>query len=209
MEIITRKQAKEQGLTHYFTGEPCKHGHVAKRLTSKGICTDCNRTHNKNLREAGYNRSYYATRMANDPAFRETKREDSRRHYHNVMKHDEGRMRRRYEQIAEYQKGNRETCNRAKRAFNERNPGYDRTYTAAYRARQAKAIAQLTTKDRQQIKAIYELRARLSKETGTLFHVDHRIPISRGGLHHPSNLWVITAEENLRKHAKLPEELAA
>jgi 5-methylcytosine-specific restriction endonuclease McrA len=41
------------------------------------------------------------------------------------------------------------------------------------------------------------------------YHVDHRIPISRGGLHHPDNLWVIPATENLRKYNKLPEELAA
>ena len=207
MEIITRKEALAQGLTHYFTGKPCKRGHVAKRFAKRGLCMDCNRAHNKDLREDGYHRDYYAKRMETDEEFRQAKREDAKRHYHNVMKHDDERMRRHYDRAAEYQRDNRETCNRAKRAFIARNPGYDRIYTVAYRAKQMKAVADLTTGEMQQIRAIYKLRAKLSIETGVLFHVDHHIPISRGGLHHPDNLWVITADENLRKHNKLPEEL--
>jgi hypothetical protein len=41
MNIITRKQALEQGLAHYFTGKPCKHGHVAERTTSHRNCLQC------------------------------------------------------------------------------------------------------------------------------------------------------------------------
>jgi len=41
MELITRKEAKAKGLTHYFTGKPCKYGHIAKRFTSAGKCVDC------------------------------------------------------------------------------------------------------------------------------------------------------------------------
>ena len=36
----TRAEAKATGATHYFTGEPCKHGHVAPRKT-KGACIEC------------------------------------------------------------------------------------------------------------------------------------------------------------------------
>ena len=36
----TRKEAKAIGATHYYTGEPCKHGHIALRKT-KGACVDC------------------------------------------------------------------------------------------------------------------------------------------------------------------------
>jgi hypothetical protein len=209
MDIITRKQAREQGLTRYFTGKPCKNGHIAERFASKGICLECNRAHNTALREDGYHRDYYAKRMETDEGFRQAKRNDAKKHYHAVMKHDADRMTRHYERVAAYQQENREVCNRVRRAFNARNPGYDRIYTAAYRAKQKQAVAQLTAVEMQQIRAIYRLRAKLSNETGTLFHVDHRIPISRGGLHHPDNLWVIPATENLRKHNKLPEELAA
>jgi len=40
-EVITRKQAKEQGLPRYFTGKPCKKGHVDVRLVSNGQCCSC------------------------------------------------------------------------------------------------------------------------------------------------------------------------
>jgi hypothetical protein len=42
-DIITRDRARALGLTRYFTGEPCKHGHVAERWMSGGRCTACRR----------------------------------------------------------------------------------------------------------------------------------------------------------------------
>jgi hypothetical protein len=30
-EIISRAEAKARGLTRYFTGKPCKYGHIAER----------------------------------------------------------------------------------------------------------------------------------------------------------------------------------
>lgn len=39
----TRAEAKAIGSTHYFTGKPCKHGHVAKRFTCDGGCIECSR----------------------------------------------------------------------------------------------------------------------------------------------------------------------
>ena len=40
MKIISRKEALEQGLKRYFTGKPCKNGHVASR-TLNGNCFEC------------------------------------------------------------------------------------------------------------------------------------------------------------------------
>lgn len=40
MQKISRKEAKEKGLKRYFTGKPCKHGHVSERHVS-GICIVC------------------------------------------------------------------------------------------------------------------------------------------------------------------------
>ncbi len=40
----TRAEAKATGATHYFTGEPCKHGHIAPRKT-KGACVECLEMH--------------------------------------------------------------------------------------------------------------------------------------------------------------------
>jgi len=41
VNVISRKQAKEQGLTRYFTGDPCKHGHIAERMVSNHTCVIC------------------------------------------------------------------------------------------------------------------------------------------------------------------------
>jgi hypothetical protein len=41
MQIVTRKEAIEKGLTAYFTGIPCKHGHIAKRHTQNKTCSVC------------------------------------------------------------------------------------------------------------------------------------------------------------------------
>lgn len=47
-KVNTRRAAKEQGLIHYFTGRPCRKGHVAERLTSNGSCIICHAEGNKN-----------------------------------------------------------------------------------------------------------------------------------------------------------------
>lgn len=40
LTLITRASAKEAGLNHYFTGKPCKYGHIDERhVTSKKCCT--------------------------------------------------------------------------------------------------------------------------------------------------------------------------
>jgi len=39
--IISREAAHAAGKRFYFTGEPCKHGHLAQRYTSTNGCVDC------------------------------------------------------------------------------------------------------------------------------------------------------------------------
>ena len=41
MNIIARQEAKAQGLTRYFTGKPCVHGHVDERLVVNKTCITC------------------------------------------------------------------------------------------------------------------------------------------------------------------------
>lgn len=41
MEILTRQQAISIGSKTYFTGIPCKNGHIAKRHTTTCACTGC------------------------------------------------------------------------------------------------------------------------------------------------------------------------
>ena len=55
-----REQAKQDGLQHYFTGLPCKHGHIDKRQTSDGTCMACSR--DKSSKWALLNRDRYLER---------------------------------------------------------------------------------------------------------------------------------------------------
>lgn len=40
---ISRAEARDRGLKRYFTGEPCKYGHVSERTTSNTKCMACDR----------------------------------------------------------------------------------------------------------------------------------------------------------------------
>ncbi len=39
--IISRREAIKQGLTRYFTGTPCKKGHVSERAVLNWACIEC------------------------------------------------------------------------------------------------------------------------------------------------------------------------
>lgn len=39
--IMSRQEARVKGLTRYFTGEACKHGHNSQRLVSNKNCVEC------------------------------------------------------------------------------------------------------------------------------------------------------------------------
>lgn len=43
MQIISRAEAKLQGLTRYFTGKKCKNGHVDVRKVSNSNCASCDK----------------------------------------------------------------------------------------------------------------------------------------------------------------------
>jgi hypothetical protein len=58
--IVGRAQAKALGLKRYFTGKPCKHGHVAERFVS-GPCLECSREWR------AVNREYFRKRRAANP----------------------------------------------------------------------------------------------------------------------------------------------
>ena len=51
MDIIARKDALAQGLTHYFTGKTCKRGHIAFRYVCDKGCSQCKKILGKIFRK--------------------------------------------------------------------------------------------------------------------------------------------------------------
>jgi hypothetical protein len=39
--LMTREEAASQGLQRYFTGIPCKHGHISYRYVANTMCLTC------------------------------------------------------------------------------------------------------------------------------------------------------------------------
>jgi hypothetical protein len=61
--------------------------------------------------------------------------------------------------------------------------------------------------EKQRIINIFNLRNLITFVTGVQHHVDHMWPLSDGGPHWSGNLQIITAKENLTKHAYVCPEL--
>jgi 5-methylcytosine-specific restriction endonuclease McrA len=75
--------------------------------------------------------------------------------------------------------------------------------------RQAESMIPLTEQERQELIILEKKRLHLTETTGIMHHLDHILPLARGGIHHPINLRVITAEENLRKGDRVTPEAMA
>lgn len=63
IEKISRKDAIERNLKRYFTGNPCKYGHVKERIVSSRICVECSRLKaiNQNESRKDYFHKYYTS----------------------------------------------------------------------------------------------------------------------------------------------------
>lgn len=43
MQIVSRKEAQAKGAKYYFTGKPCKNGHIAARRVVNSSCYECHK----------------------------------------------------------------------------------------------------------------------------------------------------------------------
>lgn len=114
------------------------------------------------------------------------------------------------------------------KAWRDARPGLTAEYSRAYRqteeGRSTKAKLQRLRKARMRsgqgdnaaIRAIYAEAVEIERlvancplfdlpELGHKMHVDHRIPLARGGLHHEDNLQIVPAGINMRKGVSCPK----
>jgi hypothetical protein len=73
----SRSEAKQQGVTRYFTGKPCSQGHVAPRWAASFECCECSRVRCHTDSRKNYMAAYQRERRQ-DPEIREAERIKSR-----------------------------------------------------------------------------------------------------------------------------------
>jgi hypothetical protein len=95
-------------------------------------------------------------------------------------------------------------------AWYEANPDKIAAYSSRRRALKLKLIPKHLKKcpvEKQRVLDIHKLCVLISKVTGVRHHVDHMWPLSDGGPHWSGNLQIITARENMTKHASVDLEV--
>jgi 5-methylcytosine-specific restriction endonuclease McrA len=185
----TREEAKKTGSKYYFTGQPCKHGHIAARKT-KGACIECLKVEwaKGNETRAEYFREY-------------NKREDVK------DRKNEWYQENREAVIAAASIRPQHVKREYQNAWKERNIVWVRADTKSRRRKHREATPKwLTTAQKATMREIYKMAITMTQTTGEQYVVDHIVPLRSHevcGLHVPWNLRVITQEENLKKSNKL------
>ena len=180
----TRKEAKEQGATHYYTGKPCTRGHIALRKT-KGVCVEC-------MKEDW---DIDNAKRSLKPKSKASK-EAGRKYYE------------RNKEIVKARANARPTAevNQYKQKHKKNNPEYYKALVSVRKRRHRDATPPWVTKEQKlEMRSLYLQAQKLTKITGEKYEVDHQIPLIHPdvcGLHVPWNLKVITKTENLKKSNK-------
>lgn len=179
--LISRKEAKEQGLKFYYTGKECKYGHLDLRRTDNTACLSCT---------SRYYKEYYQLNKE-------------------VLK----------EYSKEYVKNNPDVVKAARENWLSDNPDYYinyrkdnleayRVYNNQRRARRALAGGSFKQSDIDNLMLVQGAACcvcgKSFEDVG--YHIDHIIPIFRGGNSYPENIQLLCPGCNLSKGVKLMSE---
>jgi 5-methylcytosine-specific restriction endonuclease McrA len=188
LKIVTRGEAYALGLTRYFTGKPCKHGHVCERSVSSRNCIECIKRAVKKYQKANREK----TRV-----WQKTSRE-----------RDPDAVRARHKKYLISEVG-RENHRKASKRHYDSNP---EIYIANVRKRRARKRGAEGSHSAQDIKRIRLLQKDKCAYCKTKLkgsgQVDHIVALSRGGTDFPANLQLTCGTCNSRKHAKCPQTFA-
>ena len=183
--IISRMEARQNELKHYFTGKPCKYHHLALRLVCNGMCLDCAK-------------GYSAKFAKQNPEVRKLSQKkwqqnnlDVIRNWRAANKDKVSANNRKY--ALSHSKSLKERNRNRLRTVYAHNPSSFVGFSIKNRAPSGKAFVKWA--DKEKIREIY-----LNRPKGC--HVDHIVPLKNDlvcGLHNEFNLQYLTVSENATK----------
>jgi 5-methylcytosine-specific restriction endonuclease McrA len=202
MKTISRSDAKAAGLKHYFTGKPCKHGHVAERQTLGGSCMEC--------RKIRYEANADEIRKRS----RDWHRANSAKAHDYHQKWLRANPEKVRKQLNSWKKANPDRIREIQRSWKKNNPDKVKADKSNYHARRRGAEGFHTAADKVNIRAKQKDRCaycRVKLNGGG--HLDHIQPLSprftgKLGTNWPSNLQWLCEDCNSQKIDKDPIEFA-
>jgi 5-methylcytosine-specific restriction endonuclease McrA len=190
----SKEEAIATGEKYYFTGKPCKRGHICKRYRN-GQCQEC-----RTMILRKWQRENWGKVLEYSQEYRESMTEREKEEY-------------RLSRAAWYQSV-KDEYNARRRANRDRNNEWGRDY---YR-RNCELIKQRERNKRAKKRASSgqhtpdDVREQFERQNGRCYwccvkcgesyHVDHVVPLSRGGSNGKENIVVACRLCNLRKNAR-------
>ena len=258
-KLLSRKDAIERGLKHFFTGIPCLHGHICKRYVSSKGCIACADlmvvSKEKSCEYARRYRLRAKTRAEQDTAYAEYYNELKERNKRSTMlwrrdrakraKHDEefgllyrrkmatktrewraknpdktkeierrSRSKRKWtlndrRNGQKYRNKNREKLDSYIAEWRRNNPEKKLAYGRNRKSRKRGANGAHTGQDIVEIAAAQKGRCAYCRVAlGPRYHVDHIMPLAKGGSNDRRNLQILCKSCNSSKKALDPLDYA-
>jgi hypothetical protein len=155
-----------------------------------------NREKNKSLEYALNNREKAKIKSKQ---WRKENKEKHRKYSLNWQKQNPNRVNKKNKK---WKQNNLEKYKQIQKNYSKSVPEKKQKNAANRRCRKKTQSVFLTEGQKKIIECFYKQSLRLKKRFGIEFEVDHIIPISKGGLHHPSNLQVLPLKINRIKGCK-------
>jgi 5-methylcytosine-specific restriction endonuclease McrA len=228
METISRSDALARGLLHYFTGKPCKRGHIDQRFVVGRYCAACNRE-NVSAAYRSLNAEQRAQKYQDKKAYLEqwmAAHREARLAY--LARYRQERAEANPDQWKQFYAEHRERRKHLSSEWYHANAEYALKRQKVYDAKRlqeqpehVRAIGRRTASKRRalQVAAFVENvdpRVVFDRDKGVCgickmivdrasrWEIDHIIPLSKGGAHSYENSQLTHSKCNRSKSAKIP-----